>query len=885
MLLRRYSSRHDQNSQKKPDFYVKEKVLTLIDTWQEAFGGARARYPQYFVAYQDLLRAGSVFPPRSERSSPVFTPPQTKPLSSYPPNIQNSDRQEMTESSEEPEFPTLRDESLLCQGLALNDDLQRVLAKHEELASGTSSQADITKHEPARELANVNGPILDSGNSSKQADGRSISNSGASSKPFNQSLLPASAPTATNGSTLPAAVGPKIDLLSGDNYNSPKAETLALVPLGERQQTTPASQQNALVLIDMFSDGINSDSARAQSSGSARQPNHLTPQIQQQQQQQQQQNFHANGTVPNTGLPRYEPSYAQGTGLPGMAKWFSSSIIFLQMELYQTWDHLDVSSHMLKAQVLPGMDRWFSSSKIFMQMELYQTWDHLSVSRHVLKAQTCDQGTSPAWSGQLVQQQQHNFHANGTISNIGSPRYEQSYTQGTTPAWNGQLVQQQKPLSPIYGAQSSGSLPPPPWEAQAADRSPVAGSQYPQSVPITSGNLSAINNQAAAAGNQFCDQKMDGLSIRDDSSSLRNSSYQVPTSSYVPPGKPSKAEDKLLFGDLVDMANIKSINTAPRRGIDVPLVFTNVLTSSFICLSLIEEDDKLKMSSCSVRSSSMKREKENIDENDPPLWLQLSCPLPETPTESMEYLARSWSLSAMETSKALSQTRISAPNATSIVRGRTTGKRFKDQKERKKQEIRTHTAQLHAAMSVAGVAAAVAALAVSKAMLPEMETVSSRVSTAVVSAAALVASHCIEITQDMGADRDQLITVVNSTMNARTNGDVMTLTARAAASLRGAAALRVRLQKTGTLALGEYGNGQKTAVNFVATGGELLKRTRKGALHWKQVSFYMNSNWQPPVLTEFRPWFPDEILGVYDCIPAWLRREKEDNAEQSLFWD
>ncbi|XP_039018696.1 TOM1-like protein 9 isoform X1 [Hibiscus syriacus] len=587
---------------KKPDFNVKEKILTLIDTWQEAFGGARARYPQYYVAYQELLRLGAVFPPRSERSAPVLTPPQTQPLSSYPPNMHNSDQQDTARSSAESEFPTLSlteiqnargimdvlaemlnaidpgnkeglrqevivdlveqcrnykqrvvhlvnstsDESLLCQGLALNDDLQRLLARHEAIASGTSSQASNPKPEPAKELVNADGPLIDTGDSSKQTEARSTSST-VENSPFNQLLLPAA--PATNGSTPPPSANPKMDLLSGDDFNSPKADnSLALVSLGEPhpQAATPASQENALVLFNMFSDGSNtSNSINTQSSHLAGQTNPWTPQIQQQQ----------------------------------------------------------------------------------------------------------------------------NFRANGTAPNMGSPQYEQPYAQGTVPAWNGQLVQQQQPPSPINGAQSSASLPPPPWEAQAADSGSLAGAQHPQSVvtqgpqqmgsdqmagmyiqPITTGHLSTITNHVAP-GNQFAgyqpqpvqgqymgmlpqqmpagqmssmypqqmpagqmgsmyphqmpagqigsiypqqmpaagqmgsmypqqmygdqmgvygygqqpylDQQMYGLSIRDDNA-LRNSSYQVPTPSYVPPSKPSKPEDK-LFGDLVNMAKIKSTKPTPGR--------------------------------------------------------------------------------------------------------------------------------------------------------------------------------------------------------------------------------------------------------------------------------------------------------------------------------
>ncbi|CAB4266506.1 unnamed protein product [Prunus armeniaca] len=578
---------------KKPDYHVKEKILILIDTWQEAFGGPRARYPQYYAAYQELLRAGAVFPQRSDSAAPpVFTPPQTQPLTSFPQNLQNPDfPKDAAEPSAEAEFPTLSlteiqnargimdvlaemlsaidpgnkeglrqevivdlveqcrtykqrvvhlvnstsDESLLCQGLALNDDLQRLLAKHEAIASGNPVQPDKPKSGPSGALVDVGGPLVDTGNDHKQLDGRSTSSAGAGSNPLNQLLL--TAPPATNGPTPTTKVDPKMDLLSGDDFGSPKADSLALVPVSGQQPTAPLAKS---IL------------------------------------------HHPNSN--------------------------SSRIFKLHKE-------------------------------VFTQMEVPRTW--------------------------------------------GAPQYEQAqaqYTQGAGPAWNGQIVQSQQPPSPGYGSPTSGSLPPPPWEAQSTDDGiPVAGPRYPQPPvqvttkvvvthgqggfnpqgpqptgsdqvvgmyiqPITTTHLSAINNQVGPSshlglpaqpvqgpytgmtpqaiqagqmtsmypqqmyGNQMVpygydqqqqqqhqvyalqqqqhqqayalqqqqqqqyalqqqqqayalQQQMYGLSVRDDNG-MKNS-YQVSAPSYVTPSKPSRPEDK-LFGDLVDFAKLKP--TKPTSG-------------------------------------------------------------------------------------------------------------------------------------------------------------------------------------------------------------------------------------------------------------------------------------------------------------------------------
>ncbi|CAI8592055.1 unnamed protein product [Vicia faba] len=107
---------------------------------------------------------------------------------------------------------------------------------------------------------------------------------------------------------------------------------------------------------------------------------------------------------------------------------------------------------------------------------------------------------------------------------------------------------------------------------------------------------------------------------------------------------------------------------------------------------------------------------------------------------------------------------------------------------------------------------------------------------AVATATSLVASHCLEIVEYMGAEHEQIATAVDLAINAKTNGDIMTLTAGAATSLRGAATLNARLKRgIGAITIppieDKCGEAKKasilTALDFVFQGGVLLKRTKK----------------------------------------------------------
>ncbi|KAG6538780.1 hypothetical protein ZIOFF_003908 [Zingiber officinale] len=316
---------------------------------------------------------------------------------------------------------------------------------------------------------------------------------------------------------------------------------------------------------------------------------------------------------------------------------------------------------------------------------------------------------------------------------------------------------------------------------------------------------------------------------------------------------------------------------------------------------------------------------EDIEEERPASSLPLALRPPETPTEAMEFLARSWSLSALEVSKALTLFESKKPPSDSSAarrdwqrsqllvpvsplspcfqlhrgspRGKTMGAWLKDQREKRRAEARTRKAQAYAATSVAGVAAAVAAVVATAVFSQEGSKANgdSQITAAIASAAALVASHCVEMAQTMGATQAQIMTVIHSAVGAQSSGDVMALTAGAATALRGAATLRARLCTEIQSAAAATGEKELDKcllpLTFVARGGQLVKRTRKGILHWKQVSVYTNSKWEVVVKTKsthmagtFIKKKKSIVIDVCSNIPAWPGREVEDGSNQRAYF-
>ncbi|XP_030479850.2 TOM1-like protein 6 [Cannabis sativa] len=191
---------------KKTDMQVREKILVLLDSWQEAFGGPGGKHSQYYWAYDELRRSGVEFPKRSSDAVPIFTPPvshQTvgRPQPGYgmPSNASRRLDETMATEIESLSLSSMDamqnvlellsdmlqavnpgdsaavkdevivelvnrcrtnqkklmqmltstgDEELLARGLELNDSLQSLLAKHDAIATGSPIPAQLTNFSP-----------------------------------------------------------------------------------------------------------------------------------------------------------------------------------------------------------------------------------------------------------------------------------------------------------------------------------------------------------------------------------------------------------------------------------------------------------------------------------------------------------------------------------------------------------------------------------------------------------------------------------------------------------------------------------------------------------------------------------------------------------------
>lgn len=98
---------------------------------------------------------------------------------------------------------------------------------------------------------------------------------------------------------------------------------------------------------------------------------------------------------------------------------------------------------------------------------------------------------------------------------------------------------------------------------------------------------------------------------------------------------------------------------------------------------------------------------------------------------------------------------------------------------KKKDKARMENAHMHAALSVAGLAAALAAVAAAE----NRKGSCSKTSTALASATELLASHCIELAESAGAEYDRVASVVRSAVEVRSASDLVTLTAAAATGI------------------------------------------------------------------------------------------------------
>ncbi|MED6148477.1 hypothetical protein PIB30_053575 [Stylosanthes scabra] len=288
---------------------VRDKILVLLDSWQEAFGGASGKYPQYYWAYEELKRTGVVFPKRSLDASPIFTPPPTHQASGsmhagYGMPSSSSKTLDETMATEIESLSlssldsmrhvmdllsdmlravnpsdraavkdevivdlvdrcrtnqkklmqmltTTGDEELLGRGLELNDSIQSLLAKHDAIATGSplplqGAGSSTPPGEVLQDEANSNLNPADVKSPSHETDGKSPSRS-----PVESTSTPkASPPTPLYSQTSGLSDEEEEDEFAQLARRHSKTQSAAMSPTSNVADSSSAIPSNALALPD-----------------------------------------------------------------------------------------------------------------------------------------------------------------------------------------------------------------------------------------------------------------------------------------------------------------------------------------------------------------------------------------------------------------------------------------------------------------------------------------------------------------------------------------------------------------------------------------------------------------------------------------------------------
>ncbi|PWA68716.1 hypothetical protein CTI12_AA302230 [Artemisia annua] len=555
-----------------------EKVMVLVvDNFTSALEG-RGRTKNCMSQ-----RLGANFPERPERSAPVLTPPQTQPLTSYPHNLGNpGNEHEAVTPSADAEFSTLSltemqnargimdvlaemltavdpekkdglkqevivdlveqcrtykrrvvhlvnstsDESLLCQGLALNDDLERVLAKHDALLTGTPVPSEKSKPETSQALVPV-APLIDAGDTKQP---------GSVNRAVAESDLISLAPITTSGSsTPPSNVIAKFDLLSGDDFqltNSCKFPS------------TCTSRNHQFFEMEMFPSRLHRSTHHG--------PNTIKELIQ-------------CGTViclhsSNSRLHRVLGAIGDFT---------------------LNYRDQRGSYRNLKDQKC-GFDRvkWSFDDKINtspVKFEVLGTKNanKQSETRNHFCGSVSGGLPPPPWEAQPADNQSvgtqysqpQGFQTMGNNNNqvMGMNMQQQtgSYMPQVNhqPVYTNQVPQQQFQGGMLPQQQTQPGQMAFMYNQQMAQQ--MAHNQMAQAYGYGGGSGGGYgygNGYGQQQNALYMSQRMSGMSLRDESTVYKGPSMANASYVHVPSGKPQKAEDK-LFGDLVDFSKVKPSKT------------------------------------------------------------------------------------------------------------------------------------------------------------------------------------------------------------------------------------------------------------------------------------------------------------------------------------